>query len=267
MGKFRQPSTLLVMLDRILSSVRRRIPALEERGAELREAAGRMPPARDFAAALAAPGLSVIAEFKRASPSRGVINAGMDPAERAAAFEKGGAAAISVLTEQDHFMGGPEDLAAARAATGLPVLRKDFTLHPVHIWEARAMGADAVLLIAAVLDDDLLALLLETAAEAGLAALVEVHDREEAVRAATAGARVIGVNNRDLRTFRVDLSASERIAPLLDGAAVRVAESGVHGPEDAARLRGAGYDALLVGEYLSRAGDPAAAVAGLRGAA
>lgn len=254
------------MLDRIISSVRRRLPALEARQDEFREEAGRMPPARDFTAALSGPGLSVIAEFKRASPSKGVINPGMDPAERAAAFERGGAAAVSVLTEPDHFMGSPGDLEAARAAAPLPVLRKDFTLHPVHVWEARAMGADAVLLIAAVLDDALLARLLEAAAEAGLAALVEVHDRGEALRAAAAGAEVIGVNNRDLRTFRVDLSASERIAPLLDGAAVRVAESGVNGPEDAARLRGAGYDAVLVGEYLSRAGDPAAAVAGLRGA-
>lgn len=255
------------MLDRIISSVRRRLPALEARQDEFRGEAERMPPARDFTAALSEPGLSVIAEFKRASPSKGVINPDMDPAERAAAFERGGAAAASVLTEPDHFMGGPEDLWAAREAAALPVLRKDFTLHPVHVWEARAMGADAVLLIAAVLGDDLLARLLEAAAEAGLAALVEVHDREEALRAAAAGAEVIGVNNRDLRTFRVDLSTSERIAPLLDGAAVRVAESGVHGPEDAARLRRAGYDALLVGEYLSRADDPAAAVAGLRGAA
>ena len=255
------------MLDHILSSVRRRLPALEERRAELREAAGRMSPARGFAAALTSPGLSVIAEFKRASPSRGVINAGMDPAERAAAFEAGGAAAVSVLTEPDHFRGGPEDLAAARAAATLPVLRKDFTLHPVHIWEARAMGADAVLLIAAVLDDGLLAGLLRTASEAGLAALVEVHSRREARRALAAGAEIVGVNNRDLRTFEVDLSVSERIAPLLDGAAARIAESGVRGPEDAARLREAGYDALLVGEHLSRADDPAAAVAGLRGAA
>ena len=254
------------MLDRIISSVRRRLPALEARRDEFREAAGRMPPARGFTDALSGAGLSVVAEFKRASPSRGVIAPDLDPAERAAAFERGGAAAVSVLTEPDHFMGGPEDLAAAKAAMPLPVLRKDFTLHPVHVWEARAMGADAVLLIAAVLDDALLARLLETSAEAGLAALVEVHDREEALRAVAAGAEVIGVNNRDLRTFRVDLSTSERIAPLLDGAAVRVAESGVRGPEDAARLRRAGYDALLVGEYLSRADDPASAAAGLQGA-
>ncbi len=255
------------MLEDVLSSVRRRLPALEEREAELREAAGRMPPARGFAAALAAPGLSVIAEFKRASPSRGVINAGMDPSERAAAFESGGAAAVSVLTEPDHFMGGPGDLRAVRSAMTLPVLRKDFTLHSAHVWEARAMGADAVLLIAAVLDDDLLADLLQTAAEAGMAALVEVHDREEAVRAQRAGASVLGVNNRDLRTFRVDLSTAERLAPFLEWAEVRVAESGVHGPGDAARLREAGYDALLVGEYLSMADDPAAAIAGLRGSA
>ena len=254
------------MLDDIIASVRRRLPALRQGEDRLREEARRRGPARDFVGALAGPGLSVIAEFKRASPSKGVINAGMDPAGRAAAFEAGGASAMSVLTEPDHFMGSPADLGAARAATSLPALRKDFTLHPAHVWEARAMGADAVLLIVAILDDPRLSGLLRTAEEAGLAALVEVHSREEAIRARAAGARVVGVNNRDLRTFRVDLATAERIAPLLEGVEVRVAESGVTGPADAARLRAAGYDAVLVGEYLSRASDPASAIAGLRGA-
>ena len=253
------------MLDDIIASVRGRLPELLARQAQVREMAERMPLAREFASALAATGLSVIAEFKRASPSKGVINAGMEPSERAAAFERGGAAAMSVLTEPDHFMGSPADLEAARAATSLPALRKDFTLDPAHVWEARAMGADAVLLIVAILDDDLLARLLETATEAGLTALVEVHSPEEAARAVDAGARVVGVNNRDLRTFRVDLTTAEEISPLLDGVDIRVAESGVKGPADATRLLAAGYDAVLVGEYLSRSSDPADAISGLRG--
>ena len=253
------------MLDNVLASVRRRLPEVKARQDELREAAAGLPPPRDFTGALASPGLSVIAEFKRASPSKGVINAGMDPSERAAAFEAGGAAAMSVLTEPDHFIGSPEDLRAARSVTSLPALRKDFTLDTAQVWEARVMGADAVLLIVAILDDALLARLLGAAREAGLAALVEVHSRREAERAVDAGARVVGVNNRDLRTFDVDLATSEQIAPLLAGVDVRIAESGVGSPADAARLRAAGYDALLVGEYLSRSADPAGAIAGLRG--
>lgn len=231
----------------------------------MRATAEEMPPARDFVGSLTTPELAVIAEFKRASPSKGVINAAMSPAERAAAFEAGGAAAVSILTEPDHFMGSPTDLQAARSATSLPALRKDFTLDPVHVWEARAMGADAVLLIVAILDDQQLSRLLATATEAGLVALVEVHSAVEAARAIDAGARLVGVNNRDLKTFRVDLSTAEEIAPLLEGVEVRVAESGVKGPADAARLKAAGYDALLVGEYLSRSADPAQAISGLRG--
>ena len=253
------------MLDNILDSVRSRLPSLKAREDRLRESAASLPSPRDFAGALAAPGLSIIAEFKRASPSKGVINAGMDPSERAAAFEAGGACAMSVLTEPDHFMGSADDLRVARHATSLPALRKDFTLDTAHVWEARVMGADALLLIVAILDDALLARLLGAAEDAGLAALVEVHSRDEAARAVDAGARVVGVNNRDLRTFDVDLATSEEISPLLDGVDVRIAESGVKGPEDAARLRSAGYDALLVGEYLSRSADPAEAISGLRG--
>ncbi len=255
------------MLDRVLTSVRRRLPEVRARQDRLREEAAGLAPPRDFAGALAGPGLSVIAEFKRASPSKGVINAGMDPSERAAAYEAGGASAMSVLTEPDHFMGSPEDLRSARSATALPALRKDFTLDTAQVWEARVMGADAVLLIVAILDDALLARMLRAAEEAGLDALVEVHSRREAERAIEAGATLIGVNNRDLRTFDVDLATSERIAPLLEGVDLRIAESGVKGPEDAARLGAAGYDALLVGEYLSRSADPAEAISGLRGVA
>ncbi len=253
------------MLDNILASVHGRLGSLKAHESAVRAAAEEMPPVRDFVGSLTTPELAVIAEFKRASPSKGVINAAMSPAERAAAFEAGGAAAMSILTEPDHFMGSPTDLQAARSATSLPALRKDFTLDPVHVWEARAMGADAVLLIVAVLDDQQLSRLLATATEAGLAALVEVHSSVEAARAIDAGARLVGVNNRDLKTFRVDLSTAEEIAPLLEGVEARVAESGVKGPADAARLTAAGYDALLVGEYLSRSADPARAISGLRG--
>lgn len=255
------------MLDDILAGVRRRLPMLQALEGELRAAAQRMPPARDFQAALAAPGLSVIAEFKRASPSRGEFGADLDPAERAGEYAAGGAAALSVLTEPDFFLGSGEDLERARAAADLPTLRKDFILHRAQVWETRAMGADALLLIAALLEDDLLRLLLKAARTAGLAALVEVHDREEAARALRAGAKIVGVNNRDLRTFQVDLAVSERLAPLLEEAEATVAESGVRGPGDAARLAAAGYDGLLVGEFLTRSPDPAAALRDLRGAA
>ena len=159
---------------------------------------------------------------------------------------------------------GAEDLEAARAAVAIPVLRKDFTLHPLHIWEAKVMGADAVLLIAAILSDEVLARLLLVADSAGLAAIVEVHDLDEAHRAVAAGANIVGVNNRDLTTFVVDLATAERLAPVLEEVAVTVAESGILGPSDAARMRDVGYDALLVGEYLVLAEDPAQAIAGLR---
>lgn len=255
------------MLDKILAGVRRRLPFTQALEGELRVAALNRPPARDFAAALSAPGLSVIAEFKRASPSRGTLNAEMDPAERARQYAAGGAAALSVLTEPGFFLGSGDDLEAAREAADLPALRKDFLLDRAQLWETRAMGADAALLIAALLDDDRLRLLLRTARAAGLAALVEVHDRNEAERALRAGAEIIGVNNRDLETFEVDLAVSEKLAPLLADVPVKVAESGVRGPGAAARLAAAGYDALLVGEYLSRAPDPAAALRGLREAA
>ncbi|MXZ06284.1 MAG: indole-3-glycerol phosphate synthase TrpC [Acidimicrobiia bacterium] len=252
------------MLGKVLTSVRRRLSDVIGRQDELRRMADSRPPARDFAAALGSPGCSVIAEFKRASPSKGIINADMDPRDRARAFETAGASALSVLTEPDHFLGSSHDLRLARQETALPILRKDFTLHPAQVWEARVIGADAVLLIVAILEASLLEELIGTASEAGLAALVEVHDESEARRAIEAGADIVGVNNRNLRTFEVDLATSERIAPLLEGVRVRIAESGINGPSDAARLRSAGYDAVLVGEYLSRADDPEAAVQGLR---
>lgn len=252
------------MLEPILASVRARLGGVISAAADWRAAAVAAPPARDFAASLSAPGLSVIGEVKRRSPSAGVLAADLSAAQQAARYAAGGAAAISVLTEQDHFSGSTGDLTAARLAVEVPVLRKDFLLHPAQVWEARAVGADAVLLIAAILDDAALERLLGTAAEAGLAALVEVHTPEEAGRAVSAGAAVVGVNNRDLASFRVDLGTAEEIRPLLPAETVTVAESGMSGPEEAARMAAAGYDAILVGEALVRSGDPGALIAALR---
>ncbi len=206
---------------------------------------------RDFAAALRAPGLSVVSEIKRASPSAGFI-ADADPASWAARYEKEGAACLSVLTEPDRFKGSLEDLGAARASVALPVLRKDFTVHEAQVLET-ATRADAILFIAALFDGDadLLARHVSLSVELGLTPLVEVHDEREADLALESGATVIGVNNRDLRDFTVDLGTFERLAPRLAGATL-VAESGVKAPEDGRRLRNVGADAVLVGEGAMR---------------
>jgi indole-3-glycerol phosphate synthase len=205
---------------------------------------------RDFAAALKAPGLSVVAEIKRASPSAGFIGE-VDPAEWGARYEKEGAACLSVLTEPDHFKGSLEDLDAARGRVALPVLRKDFTVDEAQILEA-GTRADAVLLIAALFEAGSLARYVSLAVEVGLTPLVEVHDEREADLALESGARVVGVNNRDLRDFTVDLATTERLASKLAGATL-VAESGIKTTEDARRLRDAGADAILVGEAAMRA--------------
>ncbi len=204
---------------------------------------------RDFAAALRSPGLSVISEIKRASPSAGFI-ADVDPTEWGARYEAEGASCLSVLTEPDRFKGSLEDLDAARASVTLPVIRKDFTVHEVQVLET-ATRADAVLLIAALFDAGALARYVFLAVEVGLTPLVEIHDEWEADLALESGARVIGVNNRDLRDFTVDLGTFGRLAPRLAGATL-VAESGVKMPEDGRRLRDAGADAVLVGEAAMR---------------
>lgn len=253
------------MLSEIIADVRRRLPDLQGSAAALRAAAEEMAPARDFEGALRSPGLSVIAEIKRASPSRGILDADLDPAALAAEYVAGGAAAVSVLTEPDHFLGSLDDLQAVRASVSVPVLRKDFVIDPVQVWEARAANADALLLIAAVLDDPAFRDLLAETTRAGMAALVEVHTAAEAERALAAGARIIGVNNRDLRTFDVDLAVAEAIAPRLYGLATLVAESGIWTAADASRMVDAGFDAVLVGESLVRAPDAAGLLASLRG--
>lgn len=252
-------------LDRILAAHRAGAAADDRAVAPLVAEARAQSLPRGFAAALRdAEGLAVIAEVKRRSPSKGDLAAELDPAALAQAYERGGAACLSVLTDAEFFGGSPDDLRAARAATRLPVLRKDFTVSPADVCDARIMGADAVLLIAAALDDDELADLHTLAVDIGLDALVEVHDEAELDRALAAGAHVVGVNQRDLVTFEVDNERAVRVGAAIPPTVVRVAESGVRGPDDAAALAAAGFDAVLVGELLVSSGDPAAAVELLR---
>lgn len=214
--------------------------------------------------AVAAGRLGVIAEVKRRSPSKGALAPDLDPAVVANAYLAGGAAALSVLTDTEFFGGSAADLNAARAAVGLPVLRKDFTVGERDVCDARIMGADAVLLIAAALDDATMGRCIALARHLGLDVLVEVHDEPELERAIDAGADLIGVNQRDLVTFAVDTERAVRMAPLMPEGVVRVAESGVRGPHDARQLADAGYHAVLVGESLVTSPDPAAAVEALR---
>jgi indole-3-glycerol phosphate synthase len=257
-------------LDRIVAAHREAARADTRRLDELVAEAKALPPARGFAAALrSVAGLGVIAEVKRRSPARGEIDPHLDPAELARAYERGGAACLSVLTDREFFGGSPDDLRDAREGTALPVLRKDFTVAAADVCDARLMGADAVLLIVAALDDAELRDFHALAGELGVDALVEVHDEAELDRALAAGARLVGVNQRDLVTFEVDATRAVRVgralAPRGDDV-VRVAESGIRGPEDAVALAGAGFDAVLVGESLVTSGDPAAAVRALRAA-
>jgi len=234
----------------------------------LRRAAARADAPRGFAEALAtqaATGLGVIAEVKRRSPSRGDLDPSLDPAAVARDYVRGGATCLSVLTDAEYFSGSSEDLVAARAASGLPVLRKDFTVSAADVYDARAMGADAVLLIVAALRDDELVRFADLAGQLGMDALVEVHDEAELERALATDARLVGVNQRDLQTFEVDHGRAERLGAAIPGGVVAVAESGIRGENDAARLAAAGFSAVLVGESLVRAGDRAAAVAALVG--
>jgi indole-3-glycerol phosphate synthase len=221
---------------------------------------------RGFIEAIASPGLSVIAEIKRRSPSAGDIDASLDPVVQALAYEAGGADAISILTEPDFFGGSIRDLVAVREAVALSVLRKDFTRNEAQIWEARAAGADAVLLIVATLTQSRLEDLVSVANDVRVDVIVETHSASEIERAVAAGAVIIGVNNRDLSTFTTDLSVAEDLAPLLPAGVVSIGESGVSSVEGAARMRSAGYDAILVGEALVRSPDPAGLVTALKDA-
>jgi indole-3-glycerol phosphate synthase len=253
-------------LDTILAAHR---AAGGDRTPQIAEARAQ-PPARGFRAALAAPapgpadGLHVIAEIKRRSPSKGALNAELVPGVLAKSYADGGATCLSVLTDSAFFGGSPADLGEARTAVDLPVLRKDFTVSPADVTDARLMGADAVLLIAAALDDAELRDFHQLAVEVGLDALVEVHDEAEVERALDGGATLVGVNQRDLVTFEVDHARAVRVATAIPGGVVKVAESGVRNADDARRLRDAGYHAILVGETLVTAPDPAATLRELR---
>jgi indole-3-glycerol phosphate synthase len=257
-----------VILDEIVEKKREGLDDLRARAGDLRAAAADAPPVRDFAGALEEGGqVAVIAEFKRRSPSAGAISATGDPASTARDYGRGGARALSVLTDGPHFGGSLEDLAAAREAAGLPVLRKDFLVDPAQVWEARAGGADAVLLIVRILEDGRLRELLEVTREAGMEALVEVHGEEELERALEAGARVVGVNARDLESFEVDLGVVEGLLGRVPRDRLAVAESGIRGGEDVRRVARAGADAVLVGSWLMERSPGAveAAVSGLCG--
>jgi len=253
------------VLDEIIDGVR--VDLAEREAAtsleELKQAARRVPEARDPMPDFRSDGVSVIAEVKRASPSKGELAAIADPAALAADYAAGGAAAISVLTEGRRFGGSLEDLRAVRAAVDVPVLRKDFIVTSYQLWEARAAGADLALLIVAALDQPRLEGLVERAVSIGLTPLVEVHDEEEVERALAAGARLVGVNARNLRTLDVDRDSFARLAPKIPDDVVRVAESGVRGPHDVFELAKQGAHVVLVGETLVRGDNPREAVADL----
>ena len=259
------------ILARILERKRREIAegVREVPFEDIRRRAAEAPPPRGFHAALEArigQGRSaVIAEIKRASPSRGIIRRDFEPPRIAAQYERGGAAALSVLTDRGFFQGNPEHLQAARAATDLPVLRKDFLIDPWQLHEARAMGADCVLLIVAALDDGTLRTLAELAGELGLDTLVEVHDETELDRALRIPSPLIGINNRDLRTFETNLATTERLAARVPADRLTVTESGIASREDIARLRAHGVRAFLVGEAFMSVPDPGEQLAALLG--
>jgi indole-3-glycerol phosphate synthase len=254
-------------LDRILAAHRASAAADRRDLQDLVGLARAAPPVRGFESALRRhDGMAVIAEIKRASPSKGPLAPDLDPQRLARSYESGGATALSVLTDFEFFSGSSSDLAEARAATAVPVLRKDFTVAPADVLDARIMGADAVLLIAAALSGEELPELLALATSVGLDALVEVHDEAEAERAMAAGANLIGVNQRDLVTFEVDTDRAERVGRALSGQVTRVAESGIRGGDDVRRLAAAGFDAILVGESLVTSSDPSEAVRRLRSA-
>ena len=253
------------VLDRIIEARRTAVSHRKRLIPEpvLRMAVSKAEPARDFAAALSRDAANVIAELKKASPSRGVLRKDFDPKLLAPQLEQAGAVALSVLTEEEFFQGSLKDLRLARAAVAVPLLRKDFMLEPWQVWEARATGADSFLLIVAALSDATLRDLLRLGRDLGMEPLVEVHTREELARALDAGAHIVGVNNRDLRTMDVRLEISLELVADIPDDCITVSESGVRSAADIAQLRAAGFDAFLIGEHLMTAPDPAAALRAL----
>lgn len=259
------PTAIPDILGRIVRRKRDELSESRQDWAALEQtAADRIEERRDFAAALRAEPPAIIAEIKQASPSRGLLTRDFDPARTAHQYESGGAACLSVLTDRDFFSGSLADLETARAAVNIPVLRKDFTLEPRQVTEAAAHGADAILLIAAILSVEQMRSLREQAARYRMPALVEVHDSEELSRALDSGAEIIGVNNRDLRSFETRLDTSIELAAAIPRGVIRVSESGIHSAADVGRLIAAGYDAFLVGEHLMQSADAAAALRALR---
>ncbi|HWX73804.1 MAG TPA: indole-3-glycerol phosphate synthase TrpC [Solirubrobacteraceae bacterium] len=261
------------VLEGILESTReelarrkRELPLAALEAQAQRDGGGAAPAGRRFSDALAQPPLSVIAEFKRRSPSAGTLREGAQAGQIARAYERGGASALSVLTEGPNFDGSLEDLRLARAASALPILRKDFILDPYQLYEARAAGADAVLLIVAALEPGELRALHEHARELGLDVLVEVHDSRELAAALEIGADLLGINNRDLRDFSIDVERTSRLAREVPPGVRIVSESGIASAAQLAALAGQGVDAVLVGELLMRAADPEAALRELLGA-
>jgi indole-3-glycerol phosphate synthase len=252
------------ILGEIVLSKQEEIKALRPQLAHFEElAATSRTSRRGFSAALRAHKTAIIAEVKKASPSKGLLQPNFHPEQIARQYEAGGAACISVLTDAKYFQGGLRDLETARAAIALPVLRKDFTIDPVQIYQAAAHGADAILLIAAILDNQKLRTYRELAAQLHLAALVEVHDEEELARAIDSGAEIIGVNNRNLGTFEVTLETSLRLSERMPADVTRISESGIFERRDIELLQDAGFHAFLIGESLMKAGDPAAALKAL----
>jgi indole-3-glycerol phosphate synthase len=243
------------------------VGVLRLRAAELERSAGERRDRRNFMGALSATQPAIIAEIKKASPSKGLLQPDFQPRLAAGAYARGGAACLSVLTDHEYFQGSLADLETARDAVNLPVLRKDFTIDRLQIFEAVAHGADAILLIVAILEAKALRDFRELAEQFGMAALVEVHDEYELEKAIDSGASLIGVNNRNLDTFEVTLDTSLRLSERMPGEVLRVSESGIRSRNDIDLLRGAGYQAFLVGESLMRAADPAAALRELTGGA
>jgi len=257
------PDILAQIVEQKKQELGRRADGLEKRAGLEQRAADSVTKRRDFQAALAKRRPAIIAEIKKASPSTGLLANEFDPAAIGRAYQEGGAAALSVLTEEKHFLGSLADLESARAAVKIPVLRKDFTIDVYHVEEAAAYGADTILLIAAILTDREMRDFRELAQRYSMTALVEVHDAEELKAAVASGARVIGVNNRNLHTFQVNLDTSLQLAEQIPAGILKVAESGIHSSNDIQRLCAAGYDAFLVGGHLMKSGQPAEALRAL----
>jgi indole-3-glycerol phosphate synthase len=254
-------------LGRLSTAAAARAQTLEKRSAELRDLARDAPAGPSFAAALRRTDVGVIAEVKRRSPSKGVINATIDASAQASAYARGGAAALSILTEPTEFGGSIQDLVDAAAATLLPTLKKDFHVHPIQVLEARGAGASAMLLIARALTPDALRAMARRASELGVEVLVEVRSEEELEHALAIDEAVIGVNNRDLETLVIDPAVTSRLIPLIPANRLAIAESGVSGRADVERVAGVGADAVLVGSVVSASSNPSAAVAALTGVA